>query len=104
MERSASVFIFLGGSAKPSGPEPLWEFLSPCELSRLSTLPARKRRDWESGRMASKHAYACFTAQLKLEPAIQVEAQNGRSGCPQISSAHETGEHVRREGSWRVFS
>jgi len=102
VERSASVSIFYGGAPKPSRPEPLWEFLSPYELSRLNALPERKRRDWLSGRIALKHAYPCFTAQLELEPSIQVEVRNGCFGRPQVSNAHETGEHVWREGAWRV--
>ena len=102
MERSASVSIFYSGVAKPSGPEPLWEFLFPYELSSLSALPVRKRRDWEPWRSALKHAHLCLTAQLELEPSNQVEARNGRSGCPQIPIADDTGEHVRGVGAWRV--
>jgi len=102
MERLASVSIFDGGAARRSGPEPLWEFFSLFELSRLSALPVRKRCDWESGRSAWKHAYTCRSAQLELEPSNQVEARNGCSECLPIPIAHDTGEHVRGAGAWRV--
>ena len=87
MERSASVSIFYGGAAKPSRPEPLWEFLSPYELSRLNALPERKRRDWLSGRIALKHAYLSLTGQLDAKPPNHVEVRNGPSRSPHIPRA-----------------
>jgi phosphopantetheinyl transferase len=100
VEQSASVSICYGGAARPPRPEPLWELLSPYELSGLSAVPARKRRDWLSGRIALKHAYLSLTGQLAAMPPSQVEVRNGPSGSPHIPSAPDLLCSITHSHGW----
>lgn len=100
VERSASVSIFYGGAAMPSRPEPLREFFSSYELSRLSALPERKRRDWLSGRIALKHAYLSLTGQLDAKPPNEVAVRNGPSGVPQIPRTPDLHCSITHSHGW----
>ncbi len=102
MERSTSVSIFHGGVARPSPPEPLWEFLSQYELGRLSAVPKRRRRDWLSGRIALKHAYLSLTGQLDAQLPNRVEVRNGPAGSPEIRDAPGLFCSITHSHGWGV--